>query len=79
MGGLKGSLTETIVLSDDTQPPLYMSPKRRDASMQGGHHLHTCTTSLPRGFPNGKGSHISQYSGGNLLRIVMCVGASENL
>ena len=41
--------------------------KRRGASIQGGHHLHTYTTSFPRGFPNGNGSHISQHS-----RVICC-------
>ena len=59
-------------------------PKRRGASMQGGHHLHTYTTSTSRGVSYGEcssnGCRISQlYPLINDLRCTVSgVGASEN-
>ena len=52
-------------------------PKRRGASMQDGHHLHTCTTSHPRGLPMVKPLKLSMLNG-RLECTVNGVGASEN-
>ena len=45
--------------------------------MQGGHHLHTCTTSHPRGFPMVKPLKLSTLNG-QLKCTMNGVGASEN-
>ena len=57
------SLTEAIVPSGGTQPSAHL-PKKQGVSMQGGHHLHTCTTLTSQGVSYGASSpngwHISQ-------------------
>ena len=61
MVDFKVSLAKEIVSFHGTQPHAHL---QRDGgtSMQCGHHLHTSTISHPRGFLNGEGCHISQYS-----------------
>ena len=52
-------------------------PKRRGASMQGGHHLHTCTTSTSQGAPMVKALTTLSTQWSNRV-YSDGVGASEN-
>ena len=72
----KISLAEAIVPSGGTQPSARLK-KRRGASMQGGHHLHTCTTSTSQGVSMAKPLKLSTLNG-QLKCTVNGVGASEN-
>ena len=58
----KRSLVEAIVPSAGTQPSAHLQIDGARASMQGGHHLHTCTASTSQGVSYGKRSHNSQHS-----------------
>ena len=70
----KRSLAEAIIPSGGTQPSARLK-KRRGASMQGGHHFHTCTTSTSQGVSYGE---TSPTLNGQLKWTVNGVGASEN-
>ena len=73
----KGSLVKAIIPLGGTQPSARLQ-KRRGPSMQGGHHLNTCTTSTSWGASYGENLSKLSTLNGQLECTVSGVGASEN-